>query len=450
MVSRSSFMNVELESLPSCQASLRVEVPAEKVAEIREAVVKAFAKDARLPGFRPGKAPQGIVEKKYSKDIQSEVAQRLINAGISEAQGKTELAILGVSNVELPDGKAGEAVSFTATLTMEPEFEIPEYEGLEVKVPFSREVEVNVEKGIDYLREQMSEFADVDPVRAAAMEDFIIVDYAGTLDGQPVDQVVPKAGKIISGNEDFWIRMTGEAFFPGFSSQMVGAEIGDRRTVTIKVPSDFPLTELADKELVYDVKLKAIKKQVLPEADDALAERLLGEGKTLEDLKNNTRERLEQGFEQRRHSFVVDAVMKQLVEKVECELPEGLLNREIRNVMTQIVRENMSRGITQEALTERETEIKAAASKGAKDRLKSRFLLNRIAKKEKMGVSEQEVLWALAQVADQNGKGIEQVIKEVKKNDGFDEVREQIVHQKVMSLVASKANVTEEVEPTAS
>jgi trigger factor len=321
---------------------------------------------------------------------------------------------------------------------------------LEIKVPFSREVEVNVEKGIEYLREQMSEFADVEPVRAASMEDFIIVDYTGTLDGKPVDQVVPKAGKIISGNEDFWIRMTGEAFFPGFSSQMVGAEIGDRRTVTVQVPSDFPLTELADKELVYDVKLKAIKKQVLPEADDALAARLLGEGKTLEDLKNNTRERLEQGFEQRRQSFVVDAAMKQLVEKVECELPEGLLNREIRNVMTQIVRENMSRGITQEALTERETEIKAAASKGAKDRLKSRFLLNRIAKKEKMGVSEQEVLWALAQVADQNGKGIEQVIKEVKKNDGFDEVREQIVHQKVMALVASKAKVTEEAESAAS
>jgi trigger factor len=427
-----------------------VEVPAEKVAEIREAVVKAFAKDARLPGFRPGKAPKGIVEKKYSKDIQSEVAQRLVNAGISEAQGKTELAILGVSNVELPDGKAGEAVSFTATLTMEPEFDLPDYDGLEIKVPFSREVEVNVEKGIDYLREQMSEFADVDPVRAASMEDFIIVDYTGTLDGKPVDQVVPKAGKIISGNEDFWIRMTGEAFFPGFSSQMVGAEIGDRRTVTVQVPSDFPLTELADKELVYDVKLKAIKKQVLPDADDALAARLLGEGKTLEDLKNNTRERLEQGFEQRRQSFVVDAAMKQLVEKVECELPEGLLNREIRNVMTQIVRENMSRGITQEALTEKETEIKAAASKSAKDRLKSRFLLNRIAKKEKMGVSEQEVLWALAQVADQNGKGIEQVIKEVKKNDGFDEVREQIVHQKVMALVASKAKVTEEAESASS
>jgi trigger factor len=424
-----------------------VEVPAEKVAEIREAVVKAFAKDARLPGFRPGKAPKGIVEKKYSKDIQSEVAQRLVNAGISEAQGKTELAILGVSNVELPDGKAGEAVSFTATLTMEPEFDLPDYDGLEIKVPFSREVEVNVEKGIDYLREQMSEFADVDPVRAASMEDFIIVDYTGTLDGKPVDQVVPKAGKIISGNEDFWIRMTGEAFFPGFSSQMVGAEIGDRRTVTVQVPSDFPLTELADKELVYDVKLKAIKKQVLPDADDALAARLLGEGKTLEDLKNNTRERLEQGFEQRRQSF---AAMKQLVEKVECELPEGLLNREIRNVMTQIVRENMSRGITQEALTEKETEIKAAASKSAKDRLKSRFLLSRIAKKEKMGVSEQEVLWALAQVADQNGKGIEQVIKEVKKNDGFDEVREQIVHQKVMALVASKAKVTEEAESASS
>jgi FKBP-type peptidyl-prolyl cis-trans isomerase (trigger factor) len=82
--------------------------------------------------------------------------------------------------------------------------------------------------------------------------------------------------------------------------------------------------------------------------------------------------------------------------------------------------------------------------------LKSRFLLNRIAKKEKMGVSEQEVLWALAQVADQNGKGIEQVIKEVKKNDGFDEVREQIVHQKVMALVASKAKVTEEAESAAS
>jgi len=276
------------------------------------------------------------------------------------------------------------------------------------------------------------------------------VDYAGTLDGKPVEQVVEKAGKIISGNEDFWIRMTGEAFFPGFSEQLVGAEIGDRRTVTIKVPSDFPLSELADKELVYDVKLKAIKKQVLPELSDAIAVRLLGEGKTLDDLKTNTRERLEQGFEQRRHSFVVESVMKQLVERVECELPEGLLNREIRNVMTQIVRENMSRGMTQEALTEKETEIKAAASKGAKERLKSRFILNRIAKKEKVGVSEQEVLWALAQAADQNGKSMDQVIREVKKNDGLDEVREQIAHQKVMSLIASKAKVTEEAEQASS
>jgi trigger factor len=282
------------------------------------------------------------------------------------------------------------------------------------------------------------------------MEDFIIVDYAGTLDGKPVEQVVEKAGKIISGNEDFWIRMTGEAFFPGFSEQLVGAEIGDRRTVTIKVPSDFPLSELSDKELVYDVKLKAIKRQVLPELSDAIAVRLLGEGKTLDDLKTNTRERLEQGFEQRRHSFVVESVMKQLVERVECELPEGLLNREIRNVMTQIVRENMSRGITQEALTEKETEIKAAASKGAKERLKSRFILNRIAKKEKVGVSEQEVLWALAQAADQNGKSMDQVIREVKKNDGLDEVREQIAHQKVMSLIASKAKVTEEAEQASS
>ncbi len=443
-------MNVELENLPSCQASLRVEIPADKVSEIREAVVKAFAKDARLPGFRQGKAPKTVVEKKFSKDIQSEVSQRLLNAGIAEAQTKSELAILGVSNVELPDTKAGEAASFTATLTLEPAFDIPDYEGLEVKVPFARETEVNVEKGLEYLREQLSEFADVDPVRPAAMEDFIIVDYAGTLDGKPVEQVVEKAGKIISGNEDFWIRMTGEAFFPGFSEQLVGAEIGDRRTVTIKVPSDFPLSELSDKELVYDVKLKAIKKQVLPELSDAIAVRLLGEGKTLDDLKTNTRERLEQGFEQRRHSFVVEAVMKQLVERVECELPEGLLNREIRNVMTQIVRENMSRGITQEALTEKETEIKAAASKGAKERLKSRFILNRIAKKEKVGVSEQEVLWALAQAADQNGKSMDQVIREVKKNDGLDEVREQIAHQKVMSLIASKAKVTEEAEQASS
>jgi len=170
----------------------------------------------------------------------------------------------------------------------------------------------------------------------------------------------------------------------------------------------------------------------------------------LDDLKTNTRERLEQGFEQRRHSFVVESVMKQLVERVECELPEGLLNREIRNVMTQIVRENMSRGMTQEALTEKETEIKAAASKGAKERLKSRFILNRIAKKEKVGVSEQEVLWALAQAADQNGKSMDQVIREVKKNDGLDEVREQIAHQKVMSLIASKAKVTEEAEQASS
>ena len=373
-------MNVVVENLPHCLATLKVEVDPQRVTETWDAVAQDFGKFAKIPGYRAGKVPRGIIEKKFKKEIREEVEKKLLNDSTREAIKQHQLRVLGVQSVEDIQIGDDKKMSFTATVVTQPQFELPNYKGLAVAQKPSEVSDAEIEESIENLREQAADFIDV-PERGAVMDDYIVVDYSGTIDGKPVHEVFPKAGKPLTANEDFWIRMTDEAFFPGYCAHLVGAKANDVREFDVVVPPDFPVEGMPGMTIHYAVTLKGIKERVLPALDDAFADTVI-KGKTLAELRDTAKDELST---QKTASVEADKraqVMKALLSGVECELPENLVRNETQRILQDIVKDNQSRGVPDDVLKENQQQIVGAASQSARERLKGTFVLLRIAEKE--------------------------------------------------------------------
>lgn len=437
------FMNVVVEALPNCLASVRVEVDSAAVAKTREKVVQKFAKEVRIPGFRPGKVPRPMVEKRFERDIAEELESEIINETLDEAVREKGLRVLSVRSVDESQMSDSREFSYSATLVTVPEFELPEYKGIPVTVPAEEVKEESVDEALEALREKYADFEDMTEDRGAQMEDFVVVDYRGTSNGTPLEEAFPKLGKILSQNEGFWIRMTEEAFFPGFCQNLLGIRVGETRQFQIEVPADFPVQDFAGQKVDYQVTLKGLKKRVLPAVDDAFAAKLM-EGETLEGVREKIRKELAVRLKGEILAIKRTSVMNALLEKVECELPEDMARAESQRVLREIVAENQQRGVTSEMLRENEKEIVSSASQTARSRVKGSFILLRIAELEKMQVSDGEIFSWVANAARQSDMTMDRMVRELQKRRGFSQVRSDILSSKALDFVVSNATVTVE------
>ena len=433
-------MNVTVQQLPNCLATLKIEVEAEKVSAARESIVQEYAKLAKLPGYRAGKAPRPVVERKFKKEIKQELERKLLGDSTRSAIAEQKLRVLQVANVEDVEFADDKGLSFTATVVTHPEFPLPEYKGLPVSVPTFEVTEAEIDQSLEELRDQAADFADVEG-RAAEMEDYVVVDYTGTIGDKPVHEVFPKAGKPLSTNEDFWIRMTPEAFFPGYTANLVGAKIGDTRKFDIVVPPDFPVAGMPGQTIGYEVTLKGIKRKELPALDDAFAEGV-ATGKTLADLRTMAREQIEQQKKNNVEATKRREIMRQLLGHVECELPVNLVRNETQRILREIVRENHDRGVADEVLQENEKELVGTAAMNARERIKGTFVLVRIAEKEGIKVTREELYGRVATLAGRYEMSFEKMLKELQKRDALEQIGEEILTAKVLDFLSSNASVT--------
>jgi trigger factor len=439
-------MNATVETLPNCLATLRVEVDPEATKQAREKVLGGYLSQARIPGFRPGKTPRALVEKRFSKDIAEQTESDLISESLNSAIREKGLRVLRVSNVE--DVKMDPTgLSFSATIVTVPEFDMPEYKGVAVTVPAVTEAkkEAAIDTIIDDLRARQADFVDLVEDRGAAMEDFVVVDYKGTIAGQPVHESFPKVGQILSSNEGFWVRMTEEAFFPGFCGHLLGARAGDVREFQIEVPADFPVEGFGGQKLDYVVTIKEIKLRVLPELNDEFAASL-APGKSLSEVRELVRVEVERRNQAELESSKRDQIMEHLLAKVECELPEDMARAESNQVLSEVVEENQRRGVSQEMLRENEKELVASASQTARNRLKGSFILSRIAELENLQPTREDVLGRIAGIAKRAEMSVEKAIKEVSKRRMLQQIENDIVTAKALDFVLAHAVVTEVAE----
>ncbi len=433
-------MNVVVEPLPNCLATLRVEVEPERVNKVLDQLVKDFGQQARIPGYRPGKAPRAVVERKFKKQIREELEGKVLREAAREAIAEKKLRVLQISNVEDVQLGDDKTMSFTATVVTHPEFELPEYKGVAVDVKSTDVTDAEIDESIENLRDQAADFTDVDG-RAAQMDDFIVVDYTGTIDGKPVHEVFPKAGKPLSENDDFWIKMTDEAFFPGFCGHIVGANVGDAREFDILVPADFPVEGMPGTTIHYKVTLKGVKQKQMPELNDAFADTVV-KGKTLAELRELAKDEIAKQKAGEVEGNKRTQIMKALLGKVECELPANLVRNETQRILNDIVRENQARGVTEEVIKGSERELVGMASQNAREKLKGTFILLRIAEQEGISVKREEIFGRVASLAEHYKMPFEKMVKELDKRNGLDQISEEILTAKTLDFLVSNANIS--------
>jgi len=427
-------MNVE--TLAPCKRLLRFEIDANAVEQAFEATTREFIKHARLPGFRPGKAPKEMVLKQFEKDIADDVKNKLVGDAYRQGIKDKNLEVLGYPDIEEIHFERGQALQFAATVEIQPQFELPEYRGLPARRETGGVTDEDVTKAIDVLREQASRFNKVD--REVKEDDIVVVNYTGKCEGKPLAEWAPTA-KGLGEQKGFWIEVKPTSFIPGFAMQLIGAKAGDHRTVTVDFPKESVSAPLLDKKGDYEVEIVEVKEKELPALDEAFAKSLGAE--TVEKLRLGVRQDLQNEFNHRQKRSIRNQIMAALLSRVDFGLPETLLAEETRQQVYQVVEQNQRRGVPKEAIEAEKEQVYALAQNIARDRIKTSFLVQKIADREGIRAEPHEVTARIAVLAQANEMAPQKYRQELEKNRRLGDVYYLIVSEKVMNFLHENARI---------
>lgn len=439
-------MNIVVEKQPKCVATLRVEIPADKVNGERDQIVKGYANKARVPGFRPGKAPRAVVEKRFQKEIAEQLNEALITEAYEEALKQESLNVLDFGVPEdvttHPDG----TITFVSKLTLAPEVTLPEYKGVSVTVPPTAVPDEEIEAQLTALQER---FADFNPIegRPAAMGDFAVIDYTSTIEGKPTEEFLGKSAGYLSGREGFWVRLDEKAFLPGFTAQLVGMNVDESRDITVTLPEDFPMEELRGKDLVCQTTVKELKEAILPALDDEMANRL-APGKTMDEIKEIIRENMAGERDRKISDMKVNQIVAHFNAQVDFELPDDLVFQETQSQADAMVKQGVKSGMTEGEIESQQDEIFASAGQQAVSNLRTNFILQEIARVEKISVSDSELINHLAQIATSRKIAPKKFIKDMQRAGRIQNIRSSMAIGKTIDFLVEHANVVESTETT--
>ena len=434
-------MKVEVEKQPGFVSKLQIELAPEEVAKEWDAIANSFARFAKIPGYRPGKAPRAVIDKRFRKEIQEELTKKLVSKSYREAIEQKQLRVASLTNIEDVQFGEDKSMRFRATVVTAPEFDLPDYKNIAVQLTETKVSTAEVDEALERLRDQSADFVDV-PGRGLQMGDFAVLDFEGSVDNKPISEIAPQASKNLQGGKKFWLHLEADNFLPKFCEQLIGQKPDETRLVIIHFPEDFPVKELAGKKADYAVTVREIKEKVLPAVDDTLAAKLVP-GNSLSDLRQIIEHDIEHAKEHDAERAKESQIVKYLHEQIHFELPPALLQNETRRALAELVQRNRERGVTDEMLKEKEKELIEGAAGLAANRLKTNFILHRIAEQEKIQVAKEDMDLRIRQEAARYDISPDKMRKELQQKDALDDIAEQILLGKTLDFL--KANVS--VEP---
>ncbi|MEI6892771.1 MAG: trigger factor [Pontiella sp.] len=430
-------MNVSVKDDIACRKIMTIEIPAETIAEEKADTLKAYLKFANIPGFRKGKAPKHVVAAKYAQDINKDLQERVLPKFYHEALQQTELKVVNIVNASEVEITDDAPVSFDITVDVEPEFKLPKYTDIPVKEEKVDVADAQIQEQIDGILSQHANYEEVTD-HAIAAGDMGQLTYEASSDGQPLQDAIPEAKGIGSG-EGYWVSADEHAFIPGMGDALIGLNIGDKKEVEVTFPEDFMVKELASITALYSVEVTAIRVRTTPELDETILAKLQVESE--EALRSNIREQLEDQAENMALSAKHQQIVDFLIKKTKIEVPESVVANQTRNVVYDIANRRMMMGQTQEDITANMEEIQKEAADQALENVKLRYIGLGIASELKCDVSEVEVDEEIASMAIQQRKDASALRKEMEENDSIDSVGEQIRFNKALDYMVENAKV---------
>ena len=431
-------MEVTITDLSPCKKQLRIEIDAETVNAKFDAVAKDFRRHAHLPGFRQGKAPLANVMRSYGDKIGEEAKRTLMSDSYAKALKENELRPVIMPEVEELQFGHGKPFQYLATLEVTPAFEMPEYIGIEVEKERRSVNDADIAKALDTLREQRVSYADMD--RPAVEDDFIVVNFTGTIDDKPITDLI-KVARGLTEQKNFWLHKTQNPLIPGTVEALIGSSKGDKKTVTVTIPDDFVYEEIVGKEAKYEIEVVQVKEKSLPELDDKFAKGFGAE--SMDKLREGVENDLKNELEYSKKKSIRNQCVDKLLGAVNCDLPETIVNEATRAAVHNIVQQNHQRGVGKEIIEENKDKIYANAKTDAEVRVKANYILSKIAEKEGIKVTDQELSRQVAAMAAQQKIKPQKLAQQLKDNGTIYQVQEEIMNAKVIDLLEEKAKVTE-------
>jgi trigger factor len=434
-------VNVQLNTVSDSRKSLVITLDPGEVDTEHKAVVGEYVRLARLPGFRPGKAPAALVTKKFGKEISEEFKQKVISKAYRDALEKEKLPVLNVVNVEEGTIEPGAPATITVTVDVRPEFTMPDYIGLPTEVAPVDPTDAEVDNVIQAMRSEAADFKPAE--RPAAKGDYVKLAYEASMDGKPLSEIVGDK-QLYAKVPQTWEEVEGanEGIIPGLGKHMAGVSKGDKKTVAIVFPADFQAVPvLSGKTADYALEIQEVRERILPEMDAAFFK--THQVDDLEGLKSQIRTHLKLQKERRNYAAQRNQVTQVLADKATFEPPQSLVDSETQEVLRRFLQDNMRRGIPAENFEKDKNELFEGARKAAAGRVKVQLILAKVAEAEKIGVSESDLDAYINQEAARTKQRPDKLAKDLSKDrEALRSVHQSIIFDKSVDFLVSKAKVT--------
>ncbi len=424
-------MKTEFEDLTQTQKRVTIEIPSDVVDREIDRITKGYSKQARLPGFRPGKVPASVIKQRFKDQILHDVAHGLIPRAIEDALTERGVEPVDTPNIKDVALKEGQPLTFTAAFETLPPFDPGDLSTISLPVPSSTIDADAVDQTLQRLRDRASRLEPVEG-RVAADGDTLIVDLDRTDAKGETDH-----------HEAIPIELGGAANPPGFDTNLAGLEAGDEKTFVVHFPEDHAVKELAGTDMTYRVKVKELRHRVLPELDDEFAKDL-GEFETLDALRERIEKDLTEEAELAAKRQVRSELLKQLARRITFEVPSSLIDREIERRLEEFARRLMEQGIDSRQADVDWARFREAQRDPARDAVASALVLDEIARKESLTVTPEDLDKEIDQFATRSRRTPAAVRAQLEKEGGTARLYAGLRREKAVDYAMSRAKMATE------
>lgn len=412
--------------------TLTVEVPADHVDEAFTRVYAQLGRHSRVKGFRPGKVPRNVIRKLHGPTIAEEVERLLVGQTLETAIERSGTHPVVEPTIEADTPIEGEAFSYRLGLEVRPEFQLGELQGLPARKPKVAVRDEDVDRELESLRERNAPWVEEPEDVTAARGHTLIIDFEGTIDGEPFEGGAAK---------DHSLELGSGRFVPGFEEQLEGARAGEDREVRVSFPEDYGNDRLAGREAVFAVHVSAIQRRELPELDDEFAKDL-GEFESLAELRQRIENDLREGAERRARTALERSVMDALIERTPFEVGPGLIDRQLQSRLAG-AHQQLQRSVPHDALHEQLARWREEWRPQAEREVREMLLLGAVAREREIEVDDAAIDAKIAEIAADQGADPRQVRKAYEERNLLDSLQSQLRDERALAWLCDEAKVEE-------
>jgi len=430
-------IKVKVEKAGSCRKILHVEAPADALTEEYEAVLQAYKARAKVSGFRPGKAPEGVVESRFGSAIGEDVKDRAVPRLYREALAQESIVPVAVVDVSDVDFDKARGVAFNVTVDVAPEFKLPRYKRIALRRNRVEVSEEQVAEAFERLLLACARYEDA-PDRPAQADDMVMIDYRGECEGNPVKDLSPDCSGLGEG-KDFWTVIGEPEVLPGFAAGLRGTSIGEEKDIEVRFPADYHVAAAAGKTATYHVTVKGVRQRVKPDINEEFLKRFEVDSEAA--LRQKVRDDLVAAAEREETGRLKNEIAKFLLGKTKFDLPDSVVEEETKITVQNMIRRSALDGATREQIERQQSNILEAATSSSRDRVRLAYVLSRIAAAENIEVEDQEVNVRVEALARSYRTTPEELRARLKKRNGIENLKNEMRAEKTLDYILEKARV---------